>query len=128
MDLTQVSGIQSGTALVLAAKLGPDNRITGGKIMSSATRDLKSRATNELRLAAQDLHQAQNYLGDLYRRWKARLRIPKSITAMGLNPVRILWHLFKHRQLFDPAVFNQEEEKMQRKKSPGFTTAPQFSA
>ncbi|HEY9174002.1 MAG TPA: transposase [Verrucomicrobiae bacterium] len=57
VDLTQVPGLQSGTALVLLAELGPDfaerfptakhfgswlglspdNRITGGKIMSSAS-------------------------------------------------------------------------------------------
>jgi transposase len=76
MDLTQVPGIQSGTALVLMAELGPDfaerfptakhfgswlglcpdNRITGGKIMSSSTRDVKSRAATALRLAAQSLN------------------------------------------------------------------------
>ena len=91
--LRSVGGlVQSGTALVLVAELGPDfaerfstarhfdlwlglcpdNRITGGKIMSSATRDVKSRAATALRLAAQGLHKAQNYFGDLYRRWKPR--------------------------------------------------------
>ncbi len=29
---------------------------------------------------------------------------------------RILWHLFKYRQAFNPEVFKREEEKMQRKK------------
>ena len=136
MDLTQVPGIQSGTALVLVAELGPDfaerfptakhfgswlglcpdNRITGGKIMSSSTRDVKSRAATALRLAAQSLNKAQNYFGDLYRRWKARLGTPKAITAMAHKLARILWHLFKYRQPFDPDVFKKEEEKMQRKK------------
>jgi transposase len=136
MDLTQVPGIQSGTALVLVAELGPDfaerfptakhfgswlglcpdNRITGGKIMSSSTRDVKSRAATALRLAAQGLNKAQNYFGDLYRRWKARLGTPKAITAMAHKLARILWHLFKYRQPFDPEVFKKEEEKMQRKK------------
>jgi hypothetical protein len=136
MDLTQVPGIQSGTALVLMAELGPDfaerfptakhfgswlglcpdNRITGGKIMSSSTRDVKSRAATALRLAAQGLNKAQNYFGDLYRRWKARLGTPKAITAMAHKLARILWHLFKYRQAFDPEVFKKEEEKMQHKK------------
>jgi len=103
VDLTQVPGLQSGTALVLVGELGPhfaerfptakhfaswlgicpDNRITGGKIMSSATREVKSRAATALRLAAQALNKAQNYFGDLYRRWKARLGTPKAITAMA---------------------------------------------
>jgi hypothetical protein len=91
-------------------------RITGGKIMSSSTRDVKSRAATALRLAAQSLNKAQNYFGDLYRRWKARLGTPKAITAMAHKLARILWHLFKYRQPFDPDVFKKEEEKMQRKK------------
>lgn len=80
----------------------PDNRITGGKMMSSATRDMKSRAATALRLAAQGLHQAQNYLGDLYRRWKARPGTPKAIPAMAHKLARSLWHLFKYRQAFNP--------------------------
>lgn len=136
VDLTQVPGIQSSTALVLVTELGPDfaerfptakhfgswlglcpdNRITGGKIMSSSTRDVKSRAAAALRLAAQGLNKAQNHFGDLYRRWKARLGTPKAITAMAHKLARILWHLFKYRQPFDPEVFKKEEEKMQRKK------------
>ena len=136
VDLTQVPGLQSGTALVLLAELGPDfaerfptakhfgswlglcpdNRITGGKIMSSATRDVKSRAATALRLAAQGLNKAQNYFGDLYRRWKARLGTPKAITAMAHKLARILWHLFKYREAFNPEVFRKEEAKMQRKR------------
>ena len=46
----------------------PDNRITGGKIMSSSTREVKSRAATALRLTAQALNKAQNYVGELYRR------------------------------------------------------------
>ncbi len=63
--------------------LCPDNRITGGKIYSVKTRDVKSRVAEALRLAAQSLWRAQNYFGDLYRRWKARLGSPKAITAMA---------------------------------------------
>ena len=136
VDLTQVPGFQSGTALVLMAELGPDfaerfptakhfgswlglcpdNRITGGKIMSSHTRDVKSRAATALRLAAQCLNKAQNYFGDLYRRWKARLGTPKAITAMAHKLARILWHLFKYREAFNPEVFRKEAEKMKRKR------------
>lgn len=136
VDLTQVPGFQSGTVLVLLGELGPDfadrfpsakhfsswlgvcpdNRITGGKIMSSSTRDVKSRAARALRLAAQGLNKAQNYFGELYRRWKARLGTPKAITAMAHKLARILWHLFKYREAFNPEVFKQEEARMQRKK------------
>ena len=90
--------------------------ITGGKIMSSSRRDVKSRTATALRLAAQGLNKTQNYFGDLYRRWKARLGTPKAITAMAHKLARIRRHLCKYRQAFDPEVFKKGEEKMQRKK------------
>lgn len=60
-----------------------NDRRADGKIYSVRTRDVKSRVAGALRLAAQSLWHAQNYFGDLYRRWKARLGSPKAITAMA---------------------------------------------
>ena len=136
VDLTQVPGVQVNTALVLFAELGPDfvnrfptakcfaswlglcpdNRITGGKIISVKTRDVKSRSAEALRLAAQSLWRAKNYLGDCFRRWKARLGTPKAITAMAHKLARILWHLMKYRTPYDPAVWQHAEEKLKLKK------------
>jgi transposase len=136
VDLTAVPGFATPTVLVLLCELGPefaakfptakhfgswlglcpDNRITGGKIYSVRTRDVKSRVAEALRLAAQSLWQAKNYFGDLYRRWKARLGSPKAITAMAHKLARILWHLLKFKQPFNPEVFAKAEAKMQRKK------------
>ena len=93
-----------------------DNRITGGKIYRVRTRDVKSRVAEALRLAAQSLWRAQNYFGDLYRRWKARLGSPKAITAMAHKLARVLWHLLKYKEPFNPEVYAKEEAKMKRKK------------
>jgi transposase len=136
VDLTTVPGFQAPTVLTLFCELGPtfaekfptakhfgswlglcpDNRITGDKIYSVKTRDVKSRVARALRLAAQGLTRAENYFGDLYRRWKARLGGPKAITAMAHKLARVLWHLLKYKQAFDWNVFAKEEEKMKRKK------------
>jgi len=136
VDLTQVPGVQVNTALVLFTELGPnfvtrfptakcfaswlglcpDNRITGGKIISVKTRDVKSRSAEALRLAAQSLWRAKNYLGDCFRRWKGRLGTPKAITAMAHKLARILWHLLKYQEPYDPAVWAQAEEKLKKKK------------
>ena len=136
VDLTSVPGFATPTVMVLLCELGPefaekfpsakhfgswlglcpDNRITGGKIYSVRTRDVKSRVAEALRLAAQSLWQAKNYFGELYRRWKARLGSPKAITAMAHKLARVLWHLLKYKQPFNPEVFAKEEAKMQRKK------------
>jgi transposase len=136
VDLTQVPGVQVNTALVLFTELGPDfvqrfptakhfaswlglcpdNRITGGKIMSSKTRDVKSRSAEGLRLAAQSLWRAKNYLGDCFRRWKARLGTAKAITAMAHKLARVIWHMIKFNQPYDPGVWAAAEEKLKRKK------------
>lgn len=136
VDLTAVPGLAAPTVLVLLGELGPDfaekfptakhfgswlglcpdNRITGGKIYSVKTRDVKSRVAEALRLAAQSLWHAQNYFGELYRRWKARLGGPKAITAMAHKLARVLWHLLKYKEPFNPEVFKKEEEKMKRRK------------
>ncbi len=96
--------------------LCPDNRITGGKIYRVRTRDVKSRVAEALRLAAQSLWRAKNYFGELYRRWKARLGSPKAITALAHKLARILWHLLKYKQPFNPEVFAKEEAKLKRQK------------
>lgn len=136
VDLTQVPGVQVNTALVLFTELGPDfvqrfptakcfgswlglcpdNRITGGKIISAKTRDVKSRSAQALRLAAQSLWRAKNYLGDCFRRWKARLGTAKAITAMAHKLARIIWHLIKFNQPYDPNVWAAAEEKLKKKK------------
>ncbi len=88
----------------------------GGKIYSVKTREVKSRVAKALRLAALNLGRAENYFGDLYRRWKARMGAPKAITAMAHKLARVLWHLLKFKEAFDWKVFAKEEEKMKRKK------------
>ncbi len=40
----------------------------------------------------------------------------KAITAMAHKLARILWHLLKYKQPFNPEVFAKEEAKMKRKK------------
>jgi transposase len=136
LDLTQMPAMGNNTVLTVLSELGPDfaqkfrsakafsswlgvcpdNRISGGKILSVATRDVKSRVAAALRLAAQGLWNAQNYFGELYRRWQGRLGRPKAVTAMAHKLARILWHLCKYKEAFDPEVFREEEEKMKRKK------------
>jgi len=136
VDLTAVPGFATHTAVLLLCELGPlfadkfptakhfaswlglcpDNRITGGKIFSVRTRDVKSRIAEALRLAAQSLFRAKNYFGDLFRRWRARLGTPEAITAMAHKLARVLWHMLKFKQPFNPEVFANEEARMNKRK------------
>ena len=98
VDLTSVPGFASPTVLVLLCELGPefaekfatakhfgswlglcpDNRITGGKIYSVKTRDVKSRVAEALRLAAQSL-----WLGRLRCRSRALTRVSWRVCPRG---------------------------------------------
>jgi hypothetical protein len=55
--------------------------------------------------------QAQNYFGNLYRRWKARLDSPKAITAKAHKLARVLWHLLKYKTTLQPGGLRQKGAK-----------------
>ena len=129
VDLTQVPGIQTTTVSIFLSEVGPcldrfasakhfaswlglcpDNRITGGRVLSASTRDVKSRTATALRMAAQALRQSQSVLGDYFRRMKARLGTPEAITAAAHKLARILYCLVKNRCPYDASIFAAEEE------------------
>jgi transposase len=116
-DLTQVPGLHTATVHTLFAELGadlapfpsgkhfaswlglcPDNRISGGKLLSVKTRHVKHRVAHALRLAAQSLARSRSALGAFFRRMRAKLGAPKAITATAHKLARILYHLLTTRQ------------------------------
>jgi transposase len=128
VDLTAVPGIQAQTAHTLLSEVGrdlsafpnasafaswmglcPDNRVSGGKVLSARTRKVKNRLAKALRLAAQSLFRSQSWLGQFYRRMRAKLGTPKAITAAAHKLARILFHLLATRQPYDESVFAQQE-------------------
>jgi hypothetical protein len=138
VDLTQVPGMQCTVASTFLSEVGPcverfstpkhfsswlglcpDNRITGGRVLSAATRDVKSRTAYALRMAANSLHRNQSALGDFFRRMKAKLGAPAAITATAHKLARIIHHLIKHRCAYDASIFAAEEElhRKRREKS-----------
>ena len=100
VDLTRIDGVDGLTALKVISEVGtdmtrwpsakhfaswlglsPDNRITGGRVISSKTKASANRAAAALRLAANALHRSDSALGAFLRRKKAHLEAPKAITA-----------------------------------------------
>jgi len=135
VDLTAVPGISSLTAQVLLTEVGtdltkfstasafaswlglcPDNRISGGKIMSVRTRHVVSRLPAALRMAAQSLHRSQSYLGDYFRRIRARLGTPAAITAAAHKLARILYRLITAREAYSESVFAVAERRSQQRR------------
>lgn len=135
VDLTQVPGINALTAQVLLTEVGtslarfptaaafcswlrlcPEPRISGGQVLSSKTRPTKNRAALALRLAAQALHKSQTFLGDYFRRMKARLGPPKAITAVAHKLARIVYHMITRQQEYDMTIFQEQERRVQDRK------------
>lgn len=133
-DLTQVPGLQTPTVHTLFAELGadlsafpsgdhfaswlglcPDNRISGGKVLSVKTRRVKHRVAQALRLAAQSLSRSQSVLGGFFRRMRAKLGAPKAITATAHKLARILYHLITTRQPYDESRLAAAESDHRRR-------------
>jgi transposase len=130
VDLTTIPGISGLTAHTLLAEIGPDlsrfanvaafaswlalcpaNNKSGGKVLSSKTRQTNSRASHALRIAAQTLARSKSHLGNFYRRMRARLGGPQAITATAHKLARIVYHLITTGQHYDETVFVREDQK-----------------
>jgi len=60
-----------------------------------------------LRMAAQSLHRSQSYLGNYYRRMRAKLGTPKAITAAAHKLARVVYHLLITGQSYEESTFAQ---------------------
>ena len=99
-DLTQIDGIAPYTALKLLSEIGtdvspwptekhftawltlaPQNKVSGGRRISSRTQPSANRAAAMLRMAALSVVRGQTALGAFYRRLAVRVGKPKAITA-----------------------------------------------
>nr|WP_320016534.1 IS110 family transposase [uncultured Desulfobacter sp.] len=133
-DLTLIDGISELTAHVVFTEVGPDlsqfktvghfcswlglcpnNKISGGKVLSSHTRPGSNRLAHALRLSANSLWKSKSYLGDYFRRMRARHGAPKAITSTAHKLARIIYHLIKNKKAFDDSVFSEQEKTHQKR-------------
>jgi transposase len=129
VDLTAIPGVKDLSLHVLLSEVGPDlsafpserdfaswlglcpnPHITGGRVLSSRTRKVRSRLAQALRMAAQSLDHSQSYLGQFYRRLRAKHGPLGAITIAAHKLARIVYHLLKTHQPYDESVFAREEE------------------
>lgn len=135
VDLTGVDGLQASTVHTLFSEIGPDlsrfpsgkhfcswlglspdNRVSGGRVLSSGTRKVNSRAAYALRLAAQCLHRSQSALGDYFRRMRARLGAAKAITAAAHKLARMIYAMLTRREAFNPEMLTKNDAIFRRRK------------
>ncbi len=115
VDLARIPGIDTDTALKIIAEIGidmsrwksekefaswlglcPGSKISGGKVLSSASKKVANRVAAALRMSAFSLMRSKSALGAYIRRQKARLGAPKAITATAHKLARLVYSLLKH--------------------------------
>ena len=134
VDLTRIDGVDAYTALKVVSEIGtdmskwpsaghfaswlglsPNNRVSGGRILSSRTRRNTNRAAAALRLAAGALHHSDSALGAFYRRKRAQLGSPKAITAAAHKLARIIYSMLRYGQNYvDQGADYYEKQYRQR--------------
>ncbi len=78
-------------------RLSPNNKISGGKILSRHTQKTKSRANKLFRLAAQSLANNKSALGAFYRRLRYRIGPSKAIVATARKLAIIFYRMIKEK-------------------------------
>ncbi len=115
VDLTSIDGIDTNTALKILAEIGtdmsrwktakhfaswlglsPGTKVSGGKVLSSATKPVANKAAAALRIAAFTLSNSKSALGAYLRRQRSRLGAPKAITATAHKLARLVYSMIKH--------------------------------
>lgn len=69
------------------------------------------------RMATQSLHRSDTFLGDYFRRMKARMGTPKAMTATAHKLAPIVYHMLSTQQPYDATIFQKQKEYRQRQKS-----------
>ena len=134
VDLTQIHGMGPSLSLKLVGECGtdlrawpsakhftswlclaPDNKISGGKVLSSRTRRSSSRAAALLRLAAVTIGRSDTALGAFYRRLAARAGKAKAVTATARKIAVLFYNTLRHGMTYkDPGAAHYEERYRNR--------------
>lgn len=91
--------------------LSPNNKISGGKRLSSRTKRTSNNAALTLRVCANTLYNSQTALGSFLRRKKASLGSPKAITACAHKMARQIYRLLKFGEAYVEQGANAYEER-----------------
>jgi transposase len=133
-DLTQLHGFGAYTALRLIGECGtdmskwltakhftswltlaPDNKISGGKLLSTTTRRSANRAAKILRLAAVNVGKTQTALGAFYRRLAARVGKAKAVTATARKLAVLFYNALRYGMSYkDPGATYYEAQYRER--------------
>ena len=115
VDLTRIPGIDGNSALKIIGEIGtdmspwksaahftswmglsPENKVSGGKRLSSKTKPTANRVAQTLRMAASTLYRNDSAMGGFLRRIKSRLGAPQGITATARKLAVLIYTMLKN--------------------------------
>ena len=82
--------------------LAPNNKISGGKVLSSRITKKKNKAGQVFKMAAFAVQRSKNWLAQFYHRIKNRSGVAKAITATARKIAVIFYKMIKEKLTFTP--------------------------
>ncbi len=136
VDVTQINGVSDVTVLTVLSETGvdlknkfpsekqflswsnlvPDNKISGGKVLSSKVRKRKNKAGQAFRDAASSLWRSSSPLGDYLRRKKAKSGSRQAVIATARKIASIYYCMVTNKVEFDSKKIQHNTEKYLSKK------------
>jgi len=130
IEVTKIYGIKEITALTIFSETGvnikekfptekqflswlnvvPNNKITGGKVISSRVRRKKNKAGQAFRDAASALWKSQNPIGDYLRRKKAKSGGKQAVVATARKLAAIYYKIVTEKVEFNPKYITKNKE------------------
>ncbi len=120
-DLSEIFGITETNAIEIISEVGldmqkwptvkhftswlnlaPNNKISGGKILSSRIPKKKNQAGQIFKMAAFAVQRSKNWLAVFYHRIKAKKGTPKAVVATARKIAAIFYKILKDKIKFDP--------------------------
>lgn len=135
IDISRIYGFSDDTALTLFAEVGsdlscfgtanrftswiglaPNNKISGGKIISSHLPKRKHAIKKALIQAANSLYRSDNALGDSYRRLKSRMGPKSAKCAMARKLAIIYYTMVTKKDEFNIELLNLHQSSFKKKR------------
>jgi len=134
VDLTAIDGLEVLTVQTIISEVGidmskwksvkhftswlglaPENDVSGGKVLRTGTKKVKSRANLAFRQAAMGASRGQSAMGVFYRRIRARHGPAVAIVATAHKIARIFYVMLKeHREYISPDPSQYEARQKER--------------
>jgi transposase len=135
VDITKLWGVKENTAIELLSEVGvdmdkwrtnkhfvswlglaPNNRISGGRVISSRIQKKHNKAGQLFRMIAYAIQRSNHYLASFYRRIRAKGGPKKAIVATARKIAVIFYEMIKNKTEFNPIDLQSYEEQYRQNK------------